>query len=78
MNDRIRMWSEDPGISRDSFPLRGNIYDFEKFEGYPKDESEWKEYYKKAGMTKGYLLSGGVETLAEFRADKRQLDDAMT
>ena len=72
------MWSEDPGISADIFHLRGDIYDFESFEGYPKDENEWKEYYKKASMTKGYLLSGGLETLAEFRADKRQLDDAMT
>merc|ERR1711916_178873 len=71
------MWSEDPDISTDSFPLRGDIYDFENFQGYPKDEIEWKEYYKKAGMTKGYLHSGGVETLAEFRADKYQLDEAM-
>ena len=69
---------------RRSWHLGGNLsserklYDFEKFEGYPEDENEWKEYYKKAGMTKGYLLSGGLETLAEFRADKRQLDDAMT
>ena len=78
MNDRVRMWSENPGISGDSVLLRGDIYDFENFEGYSKDENEWKEYYKKAGMTKGYLLSGGLETLAEFRADKRQLDDAMT
>ena len=78
MNDRIKMWSEDPDISTDSFPLRGDIYDFENFKGYPKDEIEWKEYYKKAGMTKGYLHSGGVETLAEFRADKYQLDEAMT
>ena len=34
MNDRIKMWSEDPDISTDSFPLRGDIYDFENFNGY--------------------------------------------